>query len=91
MVFPYDDKLYAIGGHGVVGDAEVASLSTIYVSRDNGLTWEPAGEDGPSLPAELAGVNAPFAAYVDADSNIWLVVCGENGAIWRGRMNKLDI
>ena len=91
VVFPYDDKLYAIGGHGVVGDAEVASLSTIYVSRDNGLTWEPAGEDGPSLPAELAGVNAPFAAYVDADSNIWLVVCGENGAIWRGRMNKLDI
>ncbi len=91
VAFPYDDRLYAIGGRGMVGGVEVASLSTIYVSRDNGLTWEPAGENGPSLPAELAGVNAPFAAFVDDDNNIWMVVCGENGAIWRGRMNKLDI
>lgn len=91
VVFPYDDKLYAIGGDGTVGDDEVEALSVIYVSRDNGLTWEAADEDGPSLPAELAGTDAPFTAFVDGDGNIWLAVCGENGAIWRGRMNKLDL
>ena len=90
-VFPYDGKLYAIGGKGTVADKEVAALSVIYVSRDNGLTWDASGEDGPSLPAELSGVDAPFAAFVDDDGNIWLAVCGENGAIWRGRMNKLDL
>ena len=90
-VFPYDGKLYAIGGKGIVAGAEVEALSTIYVSRDNGLTWEPFDEDGPSLPAELAGVDVPFAVFVDGNGNIWMAVCGENGAIWRGRMNKLDI
>ncbi|MBR2607253.1 MAG: hypothetical protein IKC70_04915 [Bacteroidaceae bacterium] len=89
-VFPYDGKLYAIGGKGTIAGADVAALSTIYVSRDNGLTWDAADEDGPSLPAELAGNDAPFAAFADADGNIWLAVCGENGAIWRGRMNKFD-
>ena len=90
VVFPYDNKLYAIGGKGTYADKEVAALSAIYVSRDNGLTWLASDEDGPSLPSELAGVDAPFAAIVDAAGNIWLAVCGENGAIWRGRMNKLD-
>ena len=90
-IFPYDGNLYAIGGKGAVSDAAVDALSVIYVSRDNGLTWEAAGEDGPSLPAEIVGVNAPFAAFVDGDGNIWLAVCGENGAIWRGRMNKFDL
>ena len=91
VVFPYDDKLYAIGGKGTAAGAEVDALNAIYISRDNGLTWEASGEKGPSLPAELAGVDAPFTAFVDGDGNIWLAVCGENGAIWRGRMNKLDI
>lgn len=91
VVFPYDDRLYAIGGKGTAAGAEVDALNAIYISRDNGLTWEASGEKGPSLPAELAGVDAPFTAFVDGDGNIWLAVCGENGAIWRGRMNKLDI
>lgn len=91
VVFPYDDKLYAIGGKGTAAGAEVGALNAIYISRDNGLTWEASGENGPSLPAELVGVDAPFTAFVDGDGNIWLAVCGENGAIWRGRMNKLDI
>ena len=91
VVFTYDDRFYAIGGKGTANGAEVAALSTIYISRDNGLTWEASDEDGPSLPAELAGIDAPFTAFVDGNGNIWLAVCGENGAIWRGRMNKLDI
>ncbi len=91
VVFPYDDKLYAIGGKGTVAGTDVAALSAIYVSRDNGLTWEAATDNGPSLPMELSGVDAPFTAFVDANGNIWLAVCGENGAIWRGRMNKLDL
>lgn len=90
-ILPYDDKLYAIGGKGTYAGAAVEPLSTIYISRDNGLTWVPSDEDGPSLPAGLSGNNAPFAAFVDDDGNIWLAVCGENGAIWRGRMNKLDL
>ena len=91
VVFPYDDKLYAIGGKGIVAGKEINALSVIYASRDNGLTWEAFDDDGPSLPAELAGLDDPFTAFVDADGNIWLAVCGENGAIWRGRMNKFDL
>ncbi len=91
VVFPYDDKFYAIGGKGTVAGTEVEALSAIYVSRDNGITWEAADDKGPSLPAELSGVDAPFTAFVDGDRNIWLAVYGENGAIWRGRMNKLDL
>lgn len=90
VVLPYDGKLYAIGGKGTVAGERVDALSTIYVSNDNGLTWFAADEDGPSLPAELAGVDAPFTAFADDNGNIWLAVCGENGAIWRGRLNKYD-
>jgi hypothetical protein len=91
VVFPYDGKLYAIGGKGTVEDAQVEALSAMYVSIDNGLTWEESDKDDFSLPAEVAGIDAPFTAFVDDNGNIWLVVCGENGAIWRGRMHKFDL
>ncbi|MBQ5664218.1 MAG: hypothetical protein IIV19_07315 [Bacteroidaceae bacterium] len=91
VVFPYDGKLYAIGGKGTVADAQVEALSAMYVSIDNGLTWEESDKDDFSLPAEVAGIDAPFTAFVDDNGNIWLVVCGENGAIWRGRMHKFDL
>lgn len=90
VVLPYDDKLYAIGGKGTVAGEKVDALSAMYVSNDNGLTWLAADEDNLSLPSELAGVDAPFAAFVDDNGNIWLAVCGEKGAIWRGRLNKYD-
>lgn len=90
-VFPYDSKLYAIGGRGADNGKEVKALSTIYISRDNGLTWDAAKDGGPTLPAELSGTEAPFSATVDSNGNIWLATGGDNGTIWRGRMNKLDL
>lgn len=92
VVVSYDDKLYAIGGKGVVNGVNVDALSVIYVSRDNGLTWEIPKSNAPSLPSALAGVNEPFTAFVDSESEtLWLVVCGEKGTIWRGRMGKFDL
>ena len=90
-IIPYDSKLYAIGGSGTVEGNRVESLSTIFISRDNGLTWEAAKEGGPTLPEELSGTEAPFSATVDQNDNIWLVTGGSNGTVWRGRMNKLDL
>ena len=90
-IIPYDSKLYAIGGSGTVEGKEVEALSTIFISRDNGLTWEAAKEGGPSLPEELSGTEVPFSATVDRNGNIWLVTGGSNGTVWRGRMNKLDL
>ncbi len=90
-IVPYDDKLYAIGGNGTSNGEAVDALSVIYVSRDNGLTWDASRKESLALPAEVAGIDAPFAAYADANGNIWLVTGGANGIVWRGRMNKLDI
>ena len=90
-IIPYDSKLYAIGGSGTVEGKRVEALSTIFISRDNGLTWEAAKEGGPTLPAELSGTEIPFSATVDQNGNIWLATGGSNGTVWRGRMNKLDL
>lgn len=91
IVLPYNAQLYAFGGKGVVNGKEVESMSAIYVSRDNGLTWSATEVNAPELPAEVASTEAPIAATVDSNENIWLVVAGGNGTIWRGRMNKFDL
>lgn len=90
-VLPYDGLLYAIGGKGTANGKEVESLSAIYVSRDNGLTWSADLVNAPELPGQLSATDAAFTAMVDSNRNIWLVVSGENGALWRGRMNKFDL
>ncbi len=91
IVLPYNAQLYAFGGKGVVNGEEIESLSAIYVSRDNGLTWSPTLVNAPKLPAEVASTEASFTAMVDNNENIWLVIGGESGAVWRGRMNKFDL
>jgi hypothetical protein len=47
--------------------------------------------NAPELPAEISELDVPFAAIVDSDENIRLILGGENGAMWRGRMNKFDL
>ena len=81
--------MYAFGGKGVVNGVDVAPFAAIYVSRDNGITWDSEVHDAPMLPSELVGVDAPFATTVGAGENIWLVVGGGN--VWCGRMNKFEL
>ena len=88
-VIDYDSRLYAFGGKGVVNGVDVAPFAAIYVSRDNGITWDSEVHDAPMLPSELVGVDAPFATTVGAGENIWLVVGGGN--VWCGRMNKFEL
>lgn len=90
-VVSYDGKLYAIGGAGFAYGKKVEPLSAIYVSTDNGITWSVADDDGPSLPDGVSGNDSPFTIFVDSDNCIWLVICGDDGGIWRGRMNRFDL
>lgn len=87
-VVRYDNSLYAFGGKGIVGDDVVTSFETIYSSPDNGLTWKALSYV--KFPDSLKGNDAPFASFTDSDNYLWLIVGGEQPAVWRGRMNRLS-
>lgn len=82
----YGKVLIAFGGRGL-GTSKAEAFADIYVSEDNGLTWQ-TGTDY-VLPEGFAnGGSDVFAATVDADNCLW-IICGGNGAVWRGRLNRL--
>lgn len=82
----YGDVLIAIGGSGL-GASTAKAFEKIYVSEDNGLTWHTG--DSYVMPEGFAnGSSDNFAVAVDGDNCLW-IVCGGNGSVWRGRLNKL--
>lgn len=82
----YGDVMIAIGG-SPLGTSTAKAFDKIYVSKDNGLTW--LTNDSYVLPEEFTnGQSNVFAIAVDGDNCLW-IVCGGNGQVWRGRLNKL--
>lgn len=88
-VVRYDDYLYAVGGAGMVGGKEVASLSSLYISKDNGITWKIPTGFYQRIPEELVGNDAPFAVAVDSRNFIWIINSGTDGGAWKGIINRL--
>ena len=84
-VFRYDDRLFMMNGRtGSVYENEV------YVSRDEGFTWQNMSEKY-SFPEAYKG-RAYSSVCVDRDNYIY-VFGGENSSdvltdIWRGRLNR---
>ena len=63
------------------------SIRKVYVSQDNGLTWHT--DDSYVMPEGFTnGTSNTFAITVDDENCLW-IICGGNGQVWRGRLNKL--
>ena len=82
----YGDVLIAMGG-SPLGTSTAKAFEKIYVSEDNGLTWHTG--DSYVMPEGFTnGSSNTFAVAVDGDKCLW-IICGGNGQVWRGRLNKL--
>lgn len=84
-VLSYGGKLLALGGTGT-GQSTATAFSTIYESRDGGLTWK--ASTSLALPSGFDKAATAFAAATDNHGHIWLL-CGGTGQVWRGRLNKM--
>lgn len=88
-ILNYGGKLIALGGQNISAAASgsTAAFSHIYTSEDNGLTWH--NDKVNVLPSNFSnsGSNV-FAMTVDKENRLW-IICGGNGNVWRGRLNKL--
>lgn len=88
-VVRYDNCLYALGGAGAVNGVDVDAFSSFYISRDNGITWKTPADYYQRMPAALNGKDAPFAVAVDSNNMMWIISGGEEGAVWKGIINRL--
>ncbi len=82
----YGDALIAFGGKGQ-GTSTATAYSAMYYSEDNGLTWH---SDGVYVLPEgfNNGGSTVLATVKDTYNYIW-IISGGDGAVWRGRLNKL--
>lgn len=81
----YNESVLAIGGAGI-GGAVVTPWTTIWQSRDNGITWKenklykmPQGFDNSATQVRF---------FSDDENFLWLVSSGTD-QVWRGRLNRL--
>lgn len=72
----YDDSILAFGG----------DYSTVYQSRDNGITWKKSTVY--TMPENFDKSATSIKVMLDEDNFIWLY-CYGTGQIWKGRLNKL--
>ena len=84
-VLKHGDYLLAMGGKGVNGCTEKA-YSTIYVSTDNGLSWNTIDTFG--YPYGFDKSASAVSACTDSDNFIWIVM-NNSGQVWRGRLNEV--
>ena len=88
-VVRYDNSLYAFGGKATIGETAISSFESFYASKDNGLTWMPLNNKKVFIPAQLKGVEAPYASAVDDENRIWIIVGGDNATVWHAAINRL--
>ena len=80
------DVLVAFGGKGEAA-SKAEPFSHLYVSYDNGLSWQT--EDKYVLPEGFDNTGSDVSALaVDEENCLW-IFCGANGQVWRGRLNQL--
>lgn len=85
-VCKYGDVLVALGGKGEAA-SKAEPFSHLYVSYDNGLSWQT--EDKYVLPEGFDNTGSDVSALaVDEENCLW-IFCGANGQVWRGRLNQL--
>ncbi len=74
------------GGTLMVGLKSSQQSAALYMSRDNGRTWQ-QGEI--TLPVMSASTNwSHISATVDAENYLWLLESA-SGSLWRGRYNRM--
>ena len=78
----YDKKLMAIGSYS--RDGQVKSLERIFVSEDNGLTWQRHQHLIP--PSDIQGSDGYITATTDKNNFLWLIA---GSKVYRGRINRL--
>lgn len=82
----YGDVLVAMGG-SPKGAAQSLGFTYLYMSQDNGLTWQ--HDSDYILPDGFTnGTSDVFAMAADSNNVLW-IISGGTGDVWRGRLNKL--
>lgn len=81
----YDGGIIAVGGESL-GGAERSAFDRVYSSGDGGITWRTS--ETITIPAGFDTSTTSYAFTSDSNNYIWLI-CGKDGQIWRGRLNRL--
>lgn len=90
----YNKRLYAFGGKAVNNTYSYDAFTKLFVSVDNGLTWEPIAT-GATFPKDNAAFLAHYdvetkggySSAVDEQNFIWII--WTDGTLSRGRINHL--
>ncbi|MBP1542002.1 MAG: hypothetical protein ILA25_07515 [Prevotella sp.] len=75
-IIRYDESVLAFGG----------DYSTIYQSRDNGITWKTTSLY--KMPADFDKTATGIKVTTDSENNIRIFCYGTN-KVWKGRVNRL--
>ena len=84
-----DSKLLLFGG----STANNNNLLDVYISSDEGYTWEIASSNK-QLPVEI-GARKKMIGFVDSNNTLWLIggidaLGNIQSDVWQGRLNKFD-
>ena len=81
-LFTYDNALW------LLGKTNNNTLAPIYISQDNGRTWDLPGKHVRNPLQTLLGQAANISGATTANGFIWLLE-NTTGSLWRGRYNRL--
>ena len=85
VVAPYNNSILAFGGYGQ-GSFQEDAFSKIYISRDNGLTWQ--SSNNIILPTTMDCPDEIYTILSDSNNYLW-IICGGSGQTWKGCLNSL--
>lgn len=91
VVLYYKDYLIAFGNKSR-NKGSARAFNQLYVSKDWGLTWKGQKDETKEtyleLPSALYRNENEFAAYVDSEYNLWILM-SKTGDVWCGYLNKM--